>query len=597
MMVQPTDPLFREKLQNGPVAGLQLGGYTLIDELGQGPRGRVFRAHDSLSGTVVALTIIDKQAVPEPISLERFPPVSHPNVARTLEVNQVHGILYFASEYVEGSNLAQLVQRLGPVPIAVGCEYIRQITSGLQAIHQHGLTHRQIQPSKLIVTQHGQVKIIGLGWAALQENHRQTADSREDIAALGVTFFYLLTGAWPEDESSVQRLRSDLPEQFDSLIKAMMAKTIESPDAIIAAVTPYCQSSRPVQATPVNNEPIHEEEVDAFSTFDASQNDARPRQSSTRSRSKKSRGSIAPYVTAFFGCLIVAAVASLGYYFYSKESQVAEPIDGPNERIFENAVGITMVRIEGVTFMMGSADDAAGHQADESPVRRVTLGTFYISQHEITHQQFARVLPGQSRAVNALRMKQGGQVPEDSVSWNDAVALCRKLNELDSKLRAGWSYRLPTEAEWEYACRAGTTTPFCYGNVLEHEKDANFDLQQEIDAETELGVADLTMKNPEKFDLPRPVGTFRRTPNDLYDMHGNVWEWTSNYYQPSYDNLDSANPTGPEQGFERVIRGGSYLTSAAECRSASRGKLPVNERRPDVGFRVVLAPTSTDKEP
>jgi formylglycine-generating enzyme required for sulfatase activity len=158
--------------------------------------------------------------------------------------------------------------------------------------------------------------------------------------------------------------------------------------------------------------------------------------------------------------------------------------------------------------------------------------------------------------------------PVESVSWEQAAEFCRRLSDLKEERDAGRRYRLPTEAEWEYACRAGTATAYSSGDQLGPEH-ANFD-------------SDDTLRRP------RSCGTYEPNALGLYDMHGNVWEWCQDWYGENYyASSPRTDPRGPEAGKTRVVRGGSWERKSAACRSAFRFNFVPQVRRSEIGFRVL----------
>jgi formylglycine-generating enzyme required for sulfatase activity len=179
-------------------------------------------------------------------------------------------------------------------------------------------------------------------------------------------------------------------------------------------------------------------------------------------------------------------------------------------------------------------------------------------------------------------------LPVETVIWNDATNYCAQLTQRETtagRLPAGWAYRLPTEAEWEYACRAGTITPFYYGNQLLSGM-ANFDGQYEYYSTTPM-----TSDSAGIFlNHTTEVGDYEPNGWGLFDMAGNVDEWCQDWYG-SYPTGSATEPTGPSTGSARVLRGGSYFNFGQYCRSAQRfSSLPASSYA-DVGFRIVLAPT------
>jgi formylglycine-generating enzyme required for sulfatase activity len=223
--------------------------------------------------------------------------------------------------------------------------------------------------------------------------------------------------------------------------------------------------------------------------------------------------------------------------------------------IIEDSIGIRLAFVPAGTFTMGSPPDERMRQ-DEERQRHIRISRpFRMSATEVTQGQWQAVME-LNRSSN-----QGDSLPVENVSWRDAVEFCRKLSEKEGK-----RYRLPTEAEWEYACRAGTAGAFSPEADL--EQIAWFD-----------GNSD---------GRSQPVG--RKVPNawGLYDMHGNVAEWCSDAYAPYEGNGEIVDPAGPEQGRGRVVRGGSWRGFPPSLRSAARSSAPESYQLPYIGFRVVM---------
>jgi formylglycine-generating enzyme required for sulfatase activity len=225
-----------------------------------------------------------------------------------------------------------------------------------------------------------------------------------------------------------------------------------------------------------------------------------------------------------------------------------------------NGVRMEFVLIPAGSFYMGSERAEVYSRAiDEGPVHRVRISRpFYLAKYEVSQEQYVAVM-----GKNPSRFS-GRSLPVDSVPWKEAVAFCKRLNERD-----GNGCRLPTEAEWEYACRAGTDSRFYFG-------DRDSDLKDHA----------WYFDNSEK--TTHPVGQKKPNAWGLYDMHGNVWEWCQDWYTDNYQNAPSTDPEGPSSGKERVIRGGSWDLLAVFCRSACRYSYSPNSGYFVNGFRVAL---------
>jgi formylglycine-generating enzyme required for sulfatase activity len=231
------------------------------------------------------------------------------------------------------------------------------------------------------------------------------------------------------------------------------------------------------------------------------------------------------------------------------------------------ALSLDLVLIPGGTFMMG--DNA--HHPDEQPIRQVTLSPFYMSKYAITQAQYRQVMG------EHLGNGWGADYPVEKINWDDAIAFCTKLSQ-----KTGKQYSLPSEAQWEYACRAQTTSNFHFGETITTDL-VNYNGEYPYNG-APVG---------QNRDRSTPVGTFPPNVFGLYDMHGNVWEWCLDRYQPNYLTAPidgSAVLDIPESAgnSKRVMRGGAWDYVAKGCRSAVRCSLDSSLRMNGCGFRVIL---------
>jgi hypothetical protein len=220
--------------------------------------------------------------------------------------------------------------------------------------------------------------------------------------------------------------------------------------------------------------------------------------------------------------------------------------------------------------MMGSPETEA-HRSPAEQLHPVKIGQpFYMGIFEVTQGQYEK-LTGKNpsffqRGNDKVGSLDTSEFPVDQVSWEDAVAFCKQLSELPAEKTAGLVYRLPTEAEWEYACRAGTTSPFAFGQMLTAEQ-ANIE---------------------NKLGRTTKVGSYQPNAFGLYDMHGSLYEWCADWDQNDYYRQSpSADPQGPPAGKLRVARGGEWNNKAKDCRSARRGGWIPEHRLNYIGFRMV----------
>jgi formylglycine-generating enzyme required for sulfatase activity len=252
------------------------------------------------------------------------------------------------------------------------------------------------------------------------------------------------------------------------------------------------------------------------------------------------------------------------------EQPTEHPAEQPTEQAAEsitNTLGMKLNKIPAGTFMMGSPESEEGHEDDETQHKVTITKPFYMQTTEVTQRQW-KDLMGTKPWFSEVYAKEGPDYAAVCVSWDDAVAYCKKLSEAEGK-----TYRLPTEAEWEYACRAGTRTAWSFG-----------------DDENALG--DYAWYEENAYDIgesyAHQVGLKKPNAFGLYDTLGNVLEWCHDYFGKDYYNQPlEKDPRGPASGSSRVLRGGSWNRDSRSTRSAYRRWNVAGFRGNYDGFRVV----------
>lgn len=236
----------------------------------------------------------------------------------------------------------------------------------------------------------------------------------------------------------------------------------------------------------------------------------------------------------------------------------------------DNASPIRLVLIPAGAFMMGSPESEPERFPDEGPSRRVVISRpFYMGVHEVTTAQYHAIVG------TKLSGAEKSDAPAVRISWNMAADACRRLGRA-----TGRTVRLPTEAEWEYACRAGTATAYHLGATISRDRAAIHWIRDHT--------VSFDFKGPDAPMLPA-VGSFTPNAFGLHDMHGSVWEWCRDWHGLwSVTAGGDTDPDGPATGRLRVLRGGSYLTSARDCRSAFRNATTPLAEGGTMGFRVVV---------
>jgi serine/threonine-protein kinase len=582
-------PFQSEILLAGDASELNLGSYVLLDQLGEGGMGQVFKARHVEKGNTVAIKIIRNTRLCNPEVTRRFQReakaaarLAHPNIVALLESSESRGRHFLVMEFLLGTDLARLLKKSGPVTIAQAVAYVSQAAQGLQHAYEKGLVHRDIKPSNLLVTSgYGAslpevVKILDFGLARLRRASDETetttdeltrngalmgtpnymapeqatdphaVDIRADIYSLGCTFYHLLTGRPPfpggsfwqkinqhreAEPVSVESLRPDLPGCLARVVRRMMAKRpaerFQTPNDLVANLRRF---ERDAFLADLRESARSQQGI---GTGEVSTTTYRPRSNGER------------------------AASSLGLSPRPVLSSIT------------NLVGIKMVLIPAGSFVMGSPESEAGRESNESPEHKVTISKpFFIGAFQITQGQFKRVM-GQNPSHFNIKNRGSDEHPVETVSWHDARAFCNWLSALDTELMEGQYYRLPTEGEWEYACRSGCRGSYSFGH----------------DSAT---LQSFGWFRDNAGGMTQATGQLCPNSWGLYDMHGNVWEWCADFYKGRYyEESEKEDPRGPATGRYRVIRGGSWFNEARFCRSTHRSRHLPTETSRLIGFRIV----------
>jgi formylglycine-generating enzyme required for sulfatase activity len=546
--------------------------------------------------------------------------LSHPNIVTLFEVAEVEGTPLLVMEYVAGTDLWRLVKQNGPLPVAQACECIRQAALGLQHAHEHGLVHRDVKPANLLLsTPPAQVKVLDLGLARLppraegsdsavtavgcvmgtadfmapeQARDTHNADARADVYGLGGSLYFLLTGQVPfpegtgaekivrhlvEEPTPVEKLRPAVPPALATVVRNMMARRVsdryQSAAAVVAALETVLAEGAAVQTELAEPGPAS----------------AAPRGIAWR-----------PWGMA--GLLlglpaVVLLLVLLWQAWHGRPEQTRDlppppqpafavaPFDEDQAKIHQaawakhlaleseitNSIGMKLKLIPPGTFLQGSDADKRTSLVDEIPRREVHISRpFYLGVCEVTQREFEAVM-GKNPAHFQPPRGGGPEHPVEMLDFSDAEAFCKRLTLLPAEASARRSYRLPREAEWEYACRAGS-------QALYHFGDDFTALRQYAWCEDNAP------------DTTHPVG--KKLPNawGLHDMSGNVWEWCLDFYDPLfYQHGPPQDPLCTEPSGHRVMRGGGWGDGGRKhhCRAAMRGHLDPFEKQPQFGVRVV----------
>ena len=604
--------------------------YEIERELGEGGFGITYKAKDlNLDIPVVIKTPNSKlqrdvnyskyveNFKKEARQLAKLGLNPHPHIVRVNSLFEEDNLPCIVMDFIPGDSLYDLVQIGGRLSETQALEYIRQIGSALVVCHSLGIIHRDVHPNNILIHgDNGKAVLIDFGIAGTTQTSRNTHSGNRafapweqmaywedgnsktpqvDIYTLAAGFYYLVTGEVPRECLARKYNNRELiePKELNDHLSQRTNKAIIKgmevlPENRPSSIQDWLQLLATPQAPPTKPE-IPPTSVSEYNP---------PKAVTRRSWLK--------YSGLAIGAMGVSLIGK-GLWNDSQNPDLTDykfDVITVNDRGQEinrqqgsakyfredlgNGITIEMVKIPGGTFMMGTEDEEikrlvkkynSGLYKDESPEHEVTVSGFYMAKFQVTQAQWKQVadLPQVERELKPEPSHfEGENLPVERVSWYDAVEFCQRISKATGK-----EYRLPSEAEWEYACRAGTTTPFNFGETITSELvnyNGNFTYANEAKGEYR--------------EETTPVGSFPANGFGLYDMHGNVWEWCADTWHDSYQgapNDGSAWTTGGNDTY--VLRGGSWLILPRNCRSANRVRIAPDHDSSSFGFRCVAGRT------
>ena len=540
---------------------LQGGKYRIIEKLGQGGFGITYLAEDTLLEGKVAIKEFffkgycnrddstSRVTIPTMGNreiVERFKQkfikeartifrLNHPNIVRILGVFEENGTAYYVMDYIDGESLDDMVKRRGAIPEAEALGYVKDVASALEYIHSKNINHLDIKPGNLMKgNEDGRIIVIDFGVAKqydavtfegttttpvgishgyspveqYSKNGVQTFSPQSDVYALAATLFKLLTGNTPPE--AIEILSEGLP--VDELQEKHISRHVIS--AIAMAM---------------------------------------------KGRHERTQ-SVAEFISNLSGDATV--VITDPHPDDSDSTEVGlerKEIKAKSAKTFMvGGVSFDMVWVEGGTFHMGATSEQSEDAwDDENPVHSVTLSGYYIGKTEVTQALWKTVM-----GSNPSSFK-GDNLPVECVSWDDCQEFIRKLSAL-----TGQNFRLPTEAEWEFACRGGNNS-----------RGYKYSGSDDIDS--------VAWYKDNSGGNTHPVATKLSNELGICDMSGNVWEWCSDWYD-KYSSGSQVNPKGPYDGTTHVDRGGSWISDAGHCRSSIRNYCSPVARYCYLGFRLSI---------
>jgi formylglycine-generating enzyme required for sulfatase activity len=513
----------------------------------------------------------------------------HPNIVRVQDFFYEAEVPCMVMNYVDGETLEALVMRSGAIPEATIVPWIVTMAEALGQVHELGLVHRDANPGNIVINQDNQPILIDFGIAlniqpratttiAAFAGHKTFApleqlepedespdctvsrDPKLDIYCLAATLYYAITGAYPK--ASMARQIS-LFKGKDSLIPPQTIKP-EISDRIQHAILTG------MEMEPDDRPASMAEWITLLTTDDGLL-------SAIRSPTLESL----PLQRLEFTTIELNQTGKV----IAEPQEIVQCFD---EILDETGLSLRMMIIPGASFMMGSPEDELNSYDDERPQHLVTVPDFAIGQLTITQAQWGAIakLPKVKRRLNPSPSNFSGEErPVERVNWEESMEFCDRLTRLTRK-----PYRLPSEAEWEYACRAGTNTPFHFGSTIVTDF-ANYRGMDDDRGERGVWLGNYG-DGPKGKYRGQTVNANEFPPNafGLHNMHGNVWEWCADTWHNGYEAAPVNGSAWLDQDADatsdRVVRGGSWNNSPQYCRSAFRFFYAPGSRNFNLGFRV-----------
>jgi len=557
--------------------------YRALKIIGQGSFGRTFQAVDEYKPSRPFCVIkqffpqaqetknLEKAAELFAREAERLDSLGrYPQIPELLAYFTKDNRQYIVQEFINGENLQQELEKSGAFNESQILELLKSLLPVLQFIHSQQVIHRDIKPeniirrkkdNQLVLVDFGAAKyatitalgrkatIIGSPEYVAPEQIAGKETFASDIYSLGVTCIHLLTqlapfdlfdnveGKWIWRDYLQSQVTDEVGKILDKMIVGATKKRFENVGEILSLIDPTSQAKKQSISPPQISQPsTTESEKGELFTFE------------------------------------VLNLDNSGNIINRTQGSARQKVED-----LGNDISLEMVYIPGGSFLMGSPENEERRNKNESPQHQVTLQPFYMSKYPITQEQY-KVIIGENpssfkKGMFFRRNFNGDKCPVENVSWHQAREFCAELSK-----KTGKTYKLPTESQWEYACRAGITTPFYFGETITSEL-ANYN------GNYRYGNAPKGQYREKTTD----VGSFPPNAFGLYDMHGNVWEWCQDIGHDDYNGAPtdgSAWETGGNSN-TRVLRGGCWVNYSWDCRCAGRLYYDADFFIDDWGFRIV----------
>ena len=549
--------------------------YSPIKIIGQGGFGRTFQAIDKYKPSepfcvikqffpqAQGTQILEEAAELFALEAKRLDSLGrNPQIPELLAYFTQDNRQYLVQEFIHGKTLKQELEESGAFNEIKIIELLKNLLPVLEFIHSQQIIHRDIKPeniirrrkdNQLVLVDFGASKyatmtalgrtgtVIGsAGYFAPEQAVGKTIFA-SDIYSLGVTCIHLLTKIEPFDLFDVSEndwvwrdyLKSNVSDEFGEILDKMIVgatkKRFKNVREILSLIQETSQDKiQSIPPLPISQPPISQPEKEELFTFE----------------------------------VVTIKKSQRGFSIKRTQESAKQKIED-----LGNGIKLEMVYIPGGIFLMGSPENEPRRLGKEGPQHQVTLPPFYISKYPITQNQYQAIM-----GKNPSRFP-GGRRPVERVTWYDATEFCQNLSK-----KTGKNYRLPSESQWEYACRAGTITAFYFGRTITSKLvnyNGNFSYGNAPKGEYRKQTTD--------------VGSFPPNAFGLYDMHGNVWEWCADEWHSRYNDAPTDGSVWLDGNKNRSpLRGGSWAINPHNCRSATRNDIYRSDNHSDsFGFRVV----------
>ena len=591
--------------------------YRALRILGKGGFGRTFLAVDQLKPAKTFCVI--KQFLPSIKSkkgLKKAAELFKREAIRLNELGKHHQIpellaffnqesrQYLIQEFIDGEDLSKELQRKGVFNEEQIKELLNDMLAVLKFVHSNNVIHRDIKPEniirrkqdgKLVLVDFGAAKeaeavgpsvtgtIIGSAAYIAPEQAVGKPEFASDLYSLGTTCLHLLTNIEPTELFDVAEgewiwreyledndISYELSRVLDKLVEGATKRRFQTVEEVLQSLSGrgVAPSIRKIRGSAVNRHSRVKVASSPIRGQASSGSLVNNRQRSAKVATKKKSARDLDLKIAEYIFLTLKQNDSV---IINKKSPLKTcKHKGKAKYItIDLGKGITMdlMGIPGGKYLMGSPENEPERAIDEEPQHQVSIRPFLMGKYPVTQAQWKAIMKN-----NPSRFTEDEKNPVEKVSWFDCIDFCERLSE-----KLGREFRLPTEAEWEYACRAKTTTPFFFGETMTTEL-ANYNGEYTYGIEKEGEYRHKTTK----------VGSFSPNRFGLYDLHGNVAEWCEDTWHDNYQEAPNNGDSWLEEdgSLERVLRGGSWLHLPGSCRSSQRLSSSGNSKSDAFGFRI-----------